>query len=38
VHTTLLERDVYVTDLHNARDVAVAAGRFGLTKDGGTRE
>jgi polyhydroxyalkanoate depolymerase len=30
VQTLLPEHDVYVTDWHNARDIEVAAGRFGL--------
>ncbi|MEF7613122.1 polyhydroxyalkanoate depolymerase [Aquincola sp. MAHUQ-54] len=30
VRTTLRDHDVYITDWHNARDVPVAAGRFGL--------
>lgn len=30
VHTLLAEHDVYLTDWHNARDVPLAAGRFGL--------
>lgn len=30
VHTLLAEHDVYLTDWHNARDVAMASGRFGL--------
>ncbi|GAN78405.1 polyhydroxyalkanoate depolymerase [Acidisphaera rubrifaciens] len=30
VRTALADHDVYVTDWHNARDVPVAAGRFGL--------
>jgi poly(3-hydroxybutyrate) depolymerase len=30
VRTLLLDHDVYITDWHNARDVPVAAGRFGL--------
>jgi poly(3-hydroxybutyrate) depolymerase len=30
VQTMLLDHDVYVTDWHNARDVPLAAGRFGL--------
>jgi polyhydroxyalkanoate depolymerase len=30
VRTMLAEHDVYITDWHNARDVAVAEGRFGF--------
>ncbi len=30
VRTTLRDHDVYITDWHNARDVPLAAGRFGL--------
>ncbi len=30
VRTTLADHDVFVTDWHNARDVPLAAGRFGL--------
>ena len=30
VHTLLPEHDVYITDWHNARDIPVNAGRFGL--------
>jgi polyhydroxyalkanoate depolymerase len=30
VRTMLAEHDVYITDWHNARDVAVAKGRFGF--------
>jgi poly(3-hydroxybutyrate) depolymerase len=30
VRTVLQDHDVYITDWHNARDVPVAAGRFGL--------
>ncbi len=30
VHTMLTDHDVYITDWHNARDVPLAAGRFGL--------
>ncbi len=30
VRTTLADHDVYVTDWHNARDVPLTAGRFGL--------
>jgi polyhydroxyalkanoate depolymerase len=30
VRTALVDHDVYVTDWHNARDVPLAAGRFGL--------
>jgi polyhydroxyalkanoate depolymerase len=30
VRTMLAEHDVYITDWHNARDVPVAAGRFGF--------
>ena len=30
VRTMLPDHDVYVTDWHNARDVPLAAGRFGL--------
>jgi poly(3-hydroxybutyrate) depolymerase len=30
IRTMLLDHDVYVTDWHNARDVPVDAGRFGL--------
>src|SRR6202162_5307150 len=30
VRTMLAEHDVYITDWHNARDVATAAGRFGF--------
>jgi poly(3-hydroxybutyrate) depolymerase len=30
VHTMLRDHDVYLTDWHNARDVAVEHGRFGL--------
>ncbi|MCC5857264.1 MAG: polyhydroxyalkanoate depolymerase [Ectothiorhodospiraceae bacterium] len=30
VRTMLPEHDVYITDWHNARDIPVAAGRFGL--------
>ena len=30
VRTMLADHDVYITDWHNARDVPVAAGRFGL--------
>jgi poly(3-hydroxybutyrate) depolymerase len=30
VRTLLPENDVYITDWHNARDVALAAGRFGF--------
>ena len=30
VRTMLADHDVYITDWHNARDVPLAAGRFGL--------
>ena len=30
VRTMLAEHDVYITDWHNARDVPLAAGRFGF--------
>lgn len=30
VRTMLVDHDVYITDWHNARDVPLAAGRFGL--------
>ena len=30
VRTVLIDHDVYITDWHNARDVPLAAGRFGL--------
>jgi poly(3-hydroxybutyrate) depolymerase len=30
VQTMLVDHDVYITDWHNARDVPLAAGRFGL--------
>ena len=30
VRTMLADHDVYVTDWHNARDVPLRAGRFGL--------
>lgn len=30
VHTLLAEHDVYLTDWHNARDIPLAEGRFGL--------
>jgi poly-beta-hydroxyalkanoate depolymerase len=30
VRTMLIDHDVYITDWHNARDVPLAAGRFGL--------
>ena len=30
VRTTLADHDVYITDWHNARDVPLSAGRFGL--------
>lgn len=30
VHVLLQDHDVYITDWHNARDVPLAAGRFGL--------
>lgn len=30
LRTLLVDHDVYLTDWHNARDIAVAAGRFGL--------
>ena len=30
VRTLLADHDVYVTDWHNARDVPLRAGRFGL--------
>ena len=30
VRTTLADHDVYITDWHNARDVPLTAGRFGL--------
>ena len=30
VRTMLPEHDVYITDWHNARDVSVADGRFGI--------
>ena len=30
VRTMLADHDVYITDWHNARDVPLSAGRFGL--------
>jgi len=33
VRTMLVDHDVYVTDWHNARDVPVSAGRFGLEEN-----